>query len=202
MTNETEAKSKKPIWEKWWFWGIIIFVIIIIASASGGEKKETQPEIIQPAQEEIIQPIQEDTQEEKEERERREEINFYSGQANSIRINTGNDLESLGNFLTSNPYPLLWTDEEKKEVRADIEWIQQGYKDAQELEPPEGMEEIHDTLLEGTKYFNDAMTDLTKTIDNPDSDIVAEEMNSKLDKGFYAVKKAERLIDEFKRENL
>ncbi|MDD5688652.1 MAG: hypothetical protein PHQ76_00020 [Caldisericia bacterium] len=44
MTNETEIKSKKPIWKKWWLWLIAIFVIFIFIGAIGGEKKGTTPE--------------------------------------------------------------------------------------------------------------------------------------------------------------
>jgi soluble cytochrome b562 len=107
----------------------------------------------------------------------------------------------MGEFLQTKPLPIFWTDEEIIKVVAQIVTIQMSYEDAEKLQPPKEMEKIHNTFLEGMKYYNDAMDNLIKGIDSLDVDLINKAAN-KMNKGNKSIEEVTKLIEKFTKEKL
>ena len=204
MFNENETKIKKPFWKKWWVWMVGIFLLIIIASGCGGEpttenKQETQS-TTEIEKNQSIEKNEEDKKNQEKEKWRKEVSNYFSKSADITQI-TGKALGEMGEFLQTKPLPILWTDEEMIKVVAQIVTIQISYKDTGKLQPPKGTEEIQATFLEGMSYYNDAMNNLIKGIDDSDADLINEAAN-KMETGNKFIKETAKLIEEFTKEKL
>lgn len=202
--DENETEIKKPFWKKWWVWLIGIFLLIIIASGCGGEPTTENKQENQSANEiEKNQPIEKNEEDKKnqEKEEWRKEINNYFSKSADITQITGKALEEMSEFLQAKPLPILWTDGEIIKVAAQIVTIQISYKDAEKLQPPEEIEKIHATFLEGMKYYNDAMDNLTKGIDSLDDDLINKAANQ-MNKGNKSIEETAKLIEEFTKEKL
>jgi hypothetical protein len=136
-----------------------IFIIIIIVSTVGN-KKETGETISSPEQPPLTsQQIQEQE---------------YIQSAQKINSDVGEAARYLANIFQTKPISLSWTEQEIIEVAMYTVVIEESYRSAKELIPPEKFQTHYSYFLAGLSKYAEAMPFLRSGIDNLDNDQISQ----------------------------
>ncbi|MDO8736590.1 MAG: hypothetical protein Q7K29_05840, partial [Thermoleophilia bacterium] len=93
----------------------------------------------------------------------------YASEVTTLANTCSKALTNIGEFLGDNPYPPLWTDQEKLNLAASMVTLQLAYGDAQNFDVPAKYTDAHNSLLAGLKKYSDSMTLMAEGIDSLDA---------------------------------
>ncbi|MBE0430052.1 MAG: hypothetical protein IBX61_09325 [Thermoleophilia bacterium] len=85
-----------------------------------------------------------------------------------ISNDVSESLGELGGFVSENPLPFLWTDEEVIKLAMHTVIIEGGYDEAQKLNPPEKFKDVHASFIMALDKFAQSMRIFREGVDNLD----------------------------------
>lgn len=139
---------------------VFVFIAIIFIGIGGcGENKKTEPST-EPSAKSETTPL---TPEQKLE-------SAYAGAVIQINKNIRDSTKYIGDLLQAKPNSLLWTEEEIMLLAFSTVVIEESYKQAKELEPPEKFETVYSLWLSALSKYAEAMPILRYGIDHSDAD--------------------------------
>ncbi len=122
-------------------------------------------EIIAKKEGEVLKQLEEKVEKKSEEIEINQEL-IYMTQMKDILESLIKPRENISNFGLNNLSYTEWTVENKTYIATQIIIMKNSYKKFQEIKPPNEYQEMHNTIIEASKFGGYAADDLVNGIDN------------------------------------
>ncbi len=141
----------------------------------------------------IEERLKQANQEKQNQTDQSQEEEEYAKEVMEITDFVGDALEKFGTFLTEEPNPLLWNNEERVFLAGQTIIIEGTYKQAKELNPPERFKKTHTLLLASLEKFSQSMPLFRQGADDLDVDKINEAV-ALMEEGESLMKEASKQI--------
>lgn len=187
---------------------ILLFWLLTIVIGLSDETSDTQPQVntaqnavnktateTTPIKEEQPKEELEDEVTENRTDELQEQRETYLLEMAEIAGSHSEALSIFSDILANEPEKILYDDNTRTRLAAQMTLIRLSFKDAEKIVPPEEFKEIHNTILLGYKKHSEAMDYVTKGIDNYDVDAL-NKSRELLDEGTVYIVKATSMLND------
>jgi len=111
---------------------------------------------------------------EKEKQVRHLKVVAYSDKIVEISTRVGEDIYFIGNFVSQNDNPLLWTDYQKIEFIGKTVSVEEQYDRAKNIQPPLELRSVHKLFVEGLELYKEAVIKLREGVDEINIDKILD----------------------------